>query len=282
MDLIGDNVLDYRYIGQRIREVRQQRGMTQQQLAIGICNQSQISRIEKGVESVSADILYRIARKCGVDVRIFYDMAQDQISEMQTIRKNITYLHRQQMYPELIDYIEHCQMEEIERPSVIDQQFILCQKGYAYLQLGQIPRGFQMIQQALKLTYHTDRLPALYEVEVILALAAGYALQGEQRCCISWLHKCRQSLYQYKELDYRFPQVFYCLARAYNASEDYRLAIDYASQGIRYCEDHRFCYRLEGLYYECGYSYEQLGQVDKAQRCYDRFRMLSELFCLPE
>ncbi|WP_046216308.1 helix-turn-helix domain-containing protein [Paenibacillus wulumuqiensis] len=282
MNLIGDSMLDYRYIGQRIREVRQQRGMTQQQLAMGICNQSQISRIEKGVESVSADTLYRIARKCGVDVRIFYDMAQNEISEMQNIRKNILYLQRQQMYPELIEYIEHCQTEESGRLSVIDQQFILCQKGYAYLQLGQIPCGFQMIQQALKLTYHTDRLPALYEVEVILALAAGYALQGDQRSCISWLHKCRQSLHQYRELDYRFPEVFYCLARAYNASEDYRLAIEYASQGIRYCEDHRFCHCLEKLYYECGYSYEQLGQSGKAERCYARSRMLSELFCLPE
>lgn len=277
--MVSQTVLDYRWIGQRIREIRQQRGLTQQQLALGICNQSQISRIEKGVESVSAEILFQIAHKFSLDIRIFFDMNEQQINEIQTIRKNIKYLQRKHMYQELLQYIEDHQVEAICRYSLMDQQFVLYQKGNAYVHLGAVDRGFPMIQLALKLTYHCERIPALYEIEVIQALAIAYGFDGDYRACIGWLHKCLRALHVYREDNDQFTPIFYYLSKAYSDTQDYRMAIEYATQGIRYCENHKIGYYLDQLYYECGYSYEQIGQQFKAEQCYARSKLLQDLFC---
>lgn len=277
--MVSQTVLDYRWIGQRIREIRQQRGLTQQQLALGICNQSQISRIEKGVESVSAEILFQIAHKFSLDIRIFFDMTEQQINEIQSIRKNIRYLQKKHMYQELLQYIEDHQVEAICRYSLMDQQFVLYHKGNAYVHLGAVDRGFPMIQLALKLTYHCERIPALYEIEVIQALAIAYGFDGDYRACIGWLHKCLRALHVYREGSDQFTPIFYYLSKAYSDTQDYRMAIEYATQGIRYCENHKIGYYLDQLYYECGYSYEQIGQQFKAEQCYTKFQLLQDLFC---
>ncbi len=63
-----------RHVGFRIRELRVQLGLTQQQLAemIGVTYQ-QAHKYERGVNRVSAGRLYEIARVLGVDVGYFFE-----------------------------------------------------------------------------------------------------------------------------------------------------------------------------------------------------------------
>ena len=63
-----------RHVGLKIRELRVQLGLTQQQLAgmIGV-TYKQAHKYEKGVNRISAGRLYEIARALGVDVGYFFE-----------------------------------------------------------------------------------------------------------------------------------------------------------------------------------------------------------------
>lgn len=63
-----------RHVGLKIRELRVQLGLTQQQLAemIGVTYQ-QAHKYERGVNRISAGRLYEIARVLGVDVGYFFE-----------------------------------------------------------------------------------------------------------------------------------------------------------------------------------------------------------------
>ncbi|MBV6684081.1 helix-turn-helix domain-containing protein [Bacillus sp. JRC01] len=66
--------MDYSVIGKKIKELRKAIGITQGELAEGICTQALISRIEKGDIYPSATVLYRISQRLGVDVNYFFEI----------------------------------------------------------------------------------------------------------------------------------------------------------------------------------------------------------------
>ena len=63
-------------IGEFVRSLRKLAGLSQTDLAIGICSQAQICKIERNNEIPSALILYKIAKKLGVDVNYFFEIQE--------------------------------------------------------------------------------------------------------------------------------------------------------------------------------------------------------------
>ena len=63
-----------RYVGGRVRQLRNRRGMTQRQLAkaIGVTYQ-QLQKYESGVNRMGAGRLYRIAEALGVPLGYFFE-----------------------------------------------------------------------------------------------------------------------------------------------------------------------------------------------------------------
>ncbi|MGT2800915.1 helix-turn-helix domain-containing protein [Streptococcus marmotae] len=62
-----------RILGVRLKNKRKELGLTQSELAAGICEQSQISRIEQTNFAPSSDILYMLSKKLGVTMEYFFD-----------------------------------------------------------------------------------------------------------------------------------------------------------------------------------------------------------------
>lgn len=60
-------------LGERIKTLRKKRGLTQAQLAAGICTKSFISQIEKGYSQPALDTLQAIAERLGVTLADFFD-----------------------------------------------------------------------------------------------------------------------------------------------------------------------------------------------------------------
>jgi transcriptional regulator with XRE-family HTH domain len=53
-------------LGLKIKELRLQKGISQEKLAEGICDRSLISRLEKGYLIPSAEVLYKVSLKLGI------------------------------------------------------------------------------------------------------------------------------------------------------------------------------------------------------------------------
>ncbi|HFI0960593.1 TPA: helix-turn-helix domain-containing protein, partial [Streptococcus suis] len=57
----------------RLRSRRLELNLSQAELAKGICEQGQISRIEKGKYNPGAELLYRLSLKLNVPMNYFFD-----------------------------------------------------------------------------------------------------------------------------------------------------------------------------------------------------------------
>ncbi|MFA9413795.1 MULTISPECIES: helix-turn-helix domain-containing protein [unclassified Streptococcus] len=60
-------------ISEKLKSKRKERGLSQKQLAENICEQSQISKIERGNYMPSADLLYKIAQRLKVPLDYFFN-----------------------------------------------------------------------------------------------------------------------------------------------------------------------------------------------------------------
>lgn len=89
-------------LGQAIRELRQKMGLSQKELASGICNQAQISNIEKNNYTPSAMLLNQISTKLGVDMNYFFEMQESyKIEYISNSKKYIRQLVRNRDYENL-------------------------------------------------------------------------------------------------------------------------------------------------------------------------------------
>ena len=62
------------HVGERIRLLRTERGLTQEQLAAALeVSYQQVQKYETGANRISAGRIYEIARKLGVDIGYFFD-----------------------------------------------------------------------------------------------------------------------------------------------------------------------------------------------------------------
>lgn len=59
-------------IGSKLKLIRKQKGLTQQQLADGICTQAMISHFEKGESIPSSVVLYELADRLSIDINEFF------------------------------------------------------------------------------------------------------------------------------------------------------------------------------------------------------------------
>ncbi len=90
-------------IGKKISELRKEMNLTQGELASGICTQSLISLIERGESDPSAELLYQITKRLGVDVNYFFEIGSttrlDYVNEVekQLRRTRIFYQYNEMM-----------------------------------------------------------------------------------------------------------------------------------------------------------------------------------------
>jgi transcriptional regulator with XRE-family HTH domain len=95
-------------VGQRIRQHRQARNLTQTELArqIGI-QQSDLSRIEKGEYRVSLDVLFRLLQVFEMSLGVFFgDLAAQGLTLREAaLLESFRSLHRKDQ-DEVVDFVE--------------------------------------------------------------------------------------------------------------------------------------------------------------------------------
>ncbi|GAB6933131.1 helix-turn-helix domain-containing protein [Calditerricola satsumensis] len=87
-------------LGQTIRTLRQRRGMSQSELAEGICTQSEISRIENDLVLPQLNTLKKIAARLGVTLYELSEGSEESSQRIETLRRIHRYV-RQQKWQEL-------------------------------------------------------------------------------------------------------------------------------------------------------------------------------------
>lgn len=95
-------MLDKIKLGEEIKNLRKSKKLTQDQLANGICNQSEISRIEDGKVFPSIEILYLISNKLEIPITSFFEvLSQQELEKINIIKSEIWSLSQKKNFEEL-------------------------------------------------------------------------------------------------------------------------------------------------------------------------------------
>jgi transcriptional regulator with XRE-family HTH domain len=243
-------------------------GLTQGDLAAGICTQALISRIEKGDIYPSATALYQISLKLGVDINYFFEIGTTpRLDYIKEVENQLRHLRINRKYKEMIDLIKTEEKNPLFYKDNEKLQLLYWHKGIYKYEVKQDPEtAFALLHKAYHLTAHEKKAMTEREMQILSSTGA-----------------IKFSLYHYDEALQYYSQVeraikttgplqdksiktklFYNIARVLTRLEKYDESISYCLKAIKWCFQEELLWGLGELHYQIGYNYELIDDYEKA------------------
>ncbi len=181
--LLCTSQAEYIILNYLVKELREAKGITQEKLCEGICEQETLSRIESGKRKTHKKILYKLMDKLGVERESYYGfIVSDDYSLYEKVRTYKKYYNQnKQKAKEIFETI----VQELDENNVVNRQFIEMEE----LRLNNSIKGSERIEQLLKILSYTmpeiegaDRIyrtPFREEYEILNVIAIEYRKEGK-------------------------------------------------------------------------------------------------------
>ncbi|HYK74965.1 MAG TPA: helix-turn-helix transcriptional regulator, partial [Pseudoneobacillus sp.] len=161
--------MDFLAIGEKIRELRKLLGLTQKDVANGICTQAQISKIENGDVDPYGSTLYQISQRLGVDVNYFFDIGSTpRLDYVKEVSRQLMIARRNVNYEEMKQLVENEEDNPLFTQNRKNLQLLLWHKGiYEYELSRNSSNAFHYLDDAIALTHSkhwTER-----EIEILIS-----------------------------------------------------------------------------------------------------------------
>ncbi|MBE7137329.1 helix-turn-helix domain-containing protein, partial [Bacillus toyonensis] len=187
-------------LGITIKELRIKKNISQSELCHGICSQSQISKIEKGMIYPSSILLYQLSERLGVDPNNIFALTQNK--KLKYV-KNVKYVMRdcvkQKQYKELYEIVKK-EKNENNFQLTEDKQFLIWYEAIAIYRVNNSTKAaLTLLNNALKLTLTNVDCLSEREIDIMQSTAILYAENKEYEKSINMLKKC---LTNFNKLDF--------------------------------------------------------------------------------
>ncbi|MFC3884600.1 helix-turn-helix domain-containing protein [Bacillus songklensis] len=253
-------------IGSIIRELRKMVGLSQKELAQGICTQAQISKLENGDEYPYSITLYEISKRLGVDMNYFFDIIEtprlDYVAEV----KNLI---RQYIRKRDYDSVAHIVQREKESPlfqTPANKQFLMWHEGICdYYVYKNKDKSLSKLYEAITLTQTSHSYYKEREIEVLNSVAI---IHNEEKEFGRAVDIYKTALTQLKYL----PQIknekikiriLYGLSRTLTEMGEYKESLVYSERGIHLCISCESLYLFGELHYQSGCNLIKMQQKEK-------------------
>ncbi|MDZ4588723.1 helix-turn-helix domain-containing protein [Bacillus cereus] len=255
--------MEFNNLGITIKELRIKKKISQSELCHGICSQSQISKIEKGVIYPSSVLLYQLSERLGVDPNSIFAITQNnKLKYVENVKNVIQDCIRQHQYKELYEIVKK-EKNENNFQSIEDKQFLIWHEAIAIYRVNKsIKSALTLLNHALKLTVTNADCLSEREIDIMQAMAIFYAENKEYEKSINILRRC---LTNFNKLD--FPRdkeiklkLLYNLSKCLSYTCQYEEAIKYIDKGIQLAINLNTLYLLGELYYGKGSNLLKLKQ----------------------
>ncbi|MBB6454106.1 transcriptional regulator with XRE-family HTH domain [Salirhabdus euzebyi] len=267
-------------IGEKIKDLREYYGISQKSLCDGICSQAYISRLEKGEINVSADILFLLSRRFGIDINFFFENYNSPRSEYITLTINsIRDAIKKRDYNHVEQIVSLEMKNALFTNNLEGKQFLLWNKGICSYHLGKgRDKALEYINEALACSITTTKNYSEREIEILLSKAI-ILLETER----------------YYESKTIFEELLYALTKNVHISDvkinvrsyynyvrllikigQYKEAIENGEQGIYIAQKNDLIYLQGEIYFQIGRCYSYLEDninalefFKKASYCFD-------------
>ncbi|MCR8850571.1 helix-turn-helix transcriptional regulator [Rossellomorea sp. SC111] len=272
--------MDFKAVGNKIKELRKTSGLSQEDLAQGICTQAQISKIEKGDVYPYASTLYQISQKLGVDVNYFFDIGTTpRLDYFQEVFQQLQILRRNGKYEEMMDIVK----AEIDNPLFSQNnknlQLLLWHKGiYLYEVKKDLSKSVDTLKKAIHLTHSKGKILLERELEIFLALGAIYVKEDINKA-LEVFEEVKDHLQLLPHLnDYKIKtRHYYHITRVLTRLNRQEESNKYCEDGIKWCLHKDSLFLLGELHYQIGYNMELMNKPEEAVKFMKKAIIVFEL-----
>ncbi|CEY37943.1 helix-turn-helix domain-containing protein [Streptococcus pneumoniae] len=234
-------------LAEKLRSKRKELGLSQQSLAKGICEQSQISKIERGNFMPSAELLFKIAQRLEVPLNYFFN---EQI-EVKSNLSNFKHLSARLLGDRDYDGLEYIYKIELKRNT------FLASEDRIYLEWIKAIIDFYQYQSqnkaisTLEIALSKVSSKTFIYLKILNTLSNFYSLIGREQDYEN-NYSLLMELYQTKNLEHQeflfgYIRVRYNYAHYLVSKEKYNEAIQEALETIELCKLKHTSYQLAPL-----------------------------------
>ncbi|KXY55358.1 DNA-binding protein [Bacillus cereus] len=244
--------MEFYDLGITIKELRIKKNISQSELCHGICSQSQISKIEKGVIYPSSILLYQLSERLGIDPNNIFALTQNKrLKYVENVKYVIKDCLKQKQYKELYEIVKK-EKNENNFQSTEDKQFLIWHEAIAIFMVDKsIKTALDFLNNALKLTVTNSDFLSEREIDIMQTIAIFHGENKEYEKSINILRRC---LTNFNKLD--FPRdkeiklkLMLNLAKCFDFTYQYEEAIKYIDKGIKLAINLHTLYLLGELFY---------------------------------
>ncbi|EMX0191893.1 helix-turn-helix domain-containing protein [Bacillus thuringiensis] len=244
--------MEFNDLGITIKELRIKKNISQSELCHGICSQSQISKIEKGMIYPSSILLYQLSERLGIDPNNIFALTQNKkLKYIENVKFVIKDCLKQKQYKELYEIVKkEKNLNNFQTKE--EKQFLIWHEAIAIFMVDKsLKTALDFLNNALKLTLTNSDFLSEREIDIMQTMAIFYAENKEYEKSINILKKC---LSNFNKLD--FPRdkeiklkIMLNLAKCLDFTYQHEEAIKYLDKGIKLAINLNTLYLLGELFY---------------------------------
>ncbi|TKI11600.1 helix-turn-helix domain-containing protein [Bacillus wiedmannii] len=249
-----------------IKELRMKKNISQSELCHGICSQSQISKIEKGMIYPSSILLYQLSERLGIDPNNIFALTQNKkLKYVENVKYVMRDCTKQKQYNELYEIVKQ-EKNENNFQLKEDKQFLIWHEAIAIFHVNKsIKTALNLLNSALKLTVTNVDFLSEREIDIMQSMAIFHWANKEYEKSITILRRC---LTNFNKLD--FPRdkeiklkIIFNLAKILGLANQHEEAIKYNDMGIKLAINLNTLYLLGELYYGKAWNLLKLEQYNE-------------------
>ena len=244
--------MEFNDLGITIKELRIKKNISQSELCHGICSQSQISKIEKGMIYPSSILLYQLSERLGIDPNNIFALTQNKrLKYVENVKYVIKDCLKQKQYKELYEIVK--KEKNLNNFQTKDEkQFLMWHEAIAIFMVDKsIKTALDFLNNALKLTLTNSDFLSEREIDIMQTMAIFYAENKEYEKSINIFKRC---LTNFNKLG--FPRdkeiklkLMLNLAKCFDFTYQHEEAIKYIDKGIKLAINLNTLYLLGELFY---------------------------------
>lgn len=268
-------------LAEKFRLKRKELGLSQHSLAEGICEQSQISKIERGHFIPSADLLFKLSQRLEVPLDYFFNEQIEIKSNLSNFKQLSTRLLDDRNYDDL-EYLYKIEMDRKIILSLEDKMYLKWIKSIIDFYKHNLQN--EAISSLEKVLLNVSSKSLIY-LKVLNTLANFYSLVGREQD-YKTNYFILMELYGTKNLDHHehlfgYIRVRYNYAHYLVSKEKYKEAIQEALETIELCKLYQTSYQLAPLLILVGNSGAQFLDKEQIKAYYIEARDLCRIYNNP-
>lgn len=252
-------------IGALIRERRHLLGLTQDELAKGVCSQAEISRIENEEVKWSQFEKLVLLERLGLNVQ---KLLQGRTEYAEELCRQINLLKRNKHYAQLYHFIKSELNTPLAKSNLYVLQLLVWHEGICLFQLYEdVDGAMEKLHQALHMTKAGGAFYSSTECDILNSIALVYYDSGQIEQSLAPIETAFRSV----RLAPNFhdpcvvSKLYYTQARAFTKLKKYEESIAICKEALAHCRNNDSSYLYGELLYQLGVNLMYMKEYTEAK-----------------